>query len=181
MDGRWRSSIVSGILFAGIFLARVALPEPGDGVLFLLVLPIALVALEFGLLGGLIGAAVATSLLALWTITSDIHVSAIGVATRMASFTLAGIGIGLLAEERNKRDERLRTLLDSAARHTSALEVHERVVQSLAVAKMALEMGEDERAAGALEDALRNARSFVSSGVEPESGSLRSEERGTLT
>ena len=58
--------VTAALLFASVFVLRLAITEPEAGLGFMLVLPIALLALHFGAMAGLSGAGVATALLVLW-------------------------------------------------------------------------------------------------------------------
>ena len=175
MDGnRSRSTVMAAVAFVVIFLLRLAIEDPDEGVIFLMVLPIALLAVDHGVKGGLLGAALATVAMIAWIVVDDVNVGAVGVITRVVCFIAAGAGVGRLAEQRDQRAARLMELELKGQRHDAAMEMNEKVLQSLAVAKMGLEMGDAERAKEALEDALRSTRSLVSEGVETTAGSFRS-------
>ena len=70
---------------------------------------------------------------------------------------------------------------DLATRRTEALEIHDQVVQELATAKLALELGDRERGMAALERGLGSSRAIVSTlvsedghhGPSPTAGRLR--------
>ena len=168
---------VSAALFAGIYALRVAVPDPRAGILFLMLVPIALLALEAGVRGGLTGAVVATLLTTLWVASEDIDLSPIGFITRFAAFAISGIGTGLLVEQRRRRDREIGELAQTAERHGQALDLHETVVQQLTVAKMGLEMGDADHALRAIDDALKAAQAAVSRGVDLDEN-LRTNARG---
>ena len=91
-------------LFLGLFLLRQYLHDPTDGVLALFILPIILLAFTFGLPGGLGGAAVAIALFALWALSSNSHLSALGYATRIVLFASVGAVVGALIDQRRARE-----------------------------------------------------------------------------
>lgn len=171
---RWGVPIaIAGFII--IFVLRLVTPDPAEGVLFLMVLPISLLALEDGFRGGLIGAAVALVSLFAWMAINDVSLSALGSATRITLFLGTALGMGALARQRDRRIVRMQQLHLRADRHDDALRMNERVLQNLAVAKMATEMGEHERALPALEDALQSVRSLVSENVDTSTGIFRSD------
>jgi glucose-6-phosphate-specific signal transduction histidine kinase len=161
------------VLFAVVFVLRMTFSDPGDGLLFLSIVPIALLATEYRFAGGLIGAAVGVVLLVAWVVTMHPDLGSAGFLTRLLTFVLVGVGVGVAVTSREERETRLRELLEAEQRHTSALRIHDEIVQSLTVAKMALEMNETDRAVHALEDALGSARAIVTKGLYTEEGSLR--------
>jgi glucose-6-phosphate-specific signal transduction histidine kinase len=165
--------VVAGVLFAVVFALRMTLSDPGDGILFLSIVPIALLASEYRVAGGLVGATLAAVLLIAWIATMDVDLGVAGFATRLVTFFLVGVGVGLATGSRVDREARMRDLVEAEQRHIAALRIHDEVVQSLTVAKMALEMEDQPRALHALDDALTNARAVVASDVTPEGGSLR--------
>jgi glucose-6-phosphate-specific signal transduction histidine kinase len=162
------------VLFAVVFVLRMTFSDPSDGLLFLGIVPIALLAAEYRVAGGLIGAAVGAVLLVAWVVTMDPDLGPAGFLTRVLTFVLVGAGVGIAVSSREERELRLRELLEAEERYASALKIHDEIVQGLTVAKMALEMDETGRAVDALDEALRSARAIVTKGVYTEEGSLRS-------
>ena len=101
---------VAAGLFALVTAARFASAEPGDGFTFLYVMPIALLAVLFGLAGGLLAAALALALSVAWIAIEDPDVAAVGVLTRAISFVVVGGVVGAYA------DRARRALAESAQR-----------------------------------------------------------------
>jgi diguanylate cyclase (GGDEF)-like protein/PAS domain S-box-containing protein len=62
--------------------------------------PIALLALHYGPRGGLAAAAVGLGLFAVWVITEDVHLSAVGYGTRATAFVVLGAVAGVLSSDR---------------------------------------------------------------------------------
>jgi diguanylate cyclase (GGDEF)-like protein/PAS domain S-box-containing protein len=99
--------------FALVFLLRTLSETPGDGVTFLYVIPISVVAIEFGRVWGVVSAVVALALFAIWTAIDDTGATTVAYLTRGASFVVVAWITGRMAE-------RLRAAADdafTAARH----------------------------------------------------------------
>lgn len=92
---------VAGLATAGILVLRAVHDSAADATAFLLVVPIALVALAFGLAPGLLGAAAATTATTALNL-NDPAVSAVGHLSRAATFLLVGFLVGLYADERRR-------------------------------------------------------------------------------
>jgi signal transduction histidine kinase len=81
-------------MFLGTILLRVV-ASPQDAVLSLLTVPVALIAFEFGMRGGVIAALIATSWVVIW---HKLTLSAIGYFSRGATYLLTAIIVGLFAD-----------------------------------------------------------------------------------
>ncbi len=101
------------LLFALLFALRQVSPYGGDPLALLYVVPIALIALEFGLLGGLAATLLAVALLALWLLTSDPDLDAIGVIARVVAFAVVGGVAGHVSDRLRAANARHERLLDS--------------------------------------------------------------------
>ncbi len=88
----------AAVLFALTFAARVVIPDPGALLANFYVVPIALVAIEFGTRAGLVAAAFAFALVPLWGIIDQVHVTALGYVSRGAVFVITGAVVGTFAE-----------------------------------------------------------------------------------
>jgi signal transduction histidine kinase len=143
----------AGALFASVLALLFAVSDPVQAASVLFVVPIALLALSDGLRGGAAGAVVATALLAVWVHSDDVHLNAIGWGSRIISFLMIGLLVGhyqdlARAYERRRLDERY------------AGELHDRVVQSLVLARYQLRDNDDPSAA--VDTALANAKEIIS-------------------
>jgi diguanylate cyclase (GGDEF)-like protein/PAS domain S-box-containing protein len=96
------------VAFALVFVLRELGAAPGDGVTFLYVIPIILVALEYGPVAGVAAGLSAVALFAVWDATTENHVTFVAYLTRTVSFVLVGWLTGRMAN-------RLRTVADQAA------------------------------------------------------------------
>jgi signal transduction histidine kinase len=144
---------VSGVRFS------VGSEEP---ITLLYCLPVALLAVAFGLLVGVAAGLVALSLVAVYVAVADLDLSLVGWATRAVPLLLLG---GLLGDavDRLRRSERERRRLEWATqRHRDAVEINDSVVQGLAAAKWALEADRTDRGLEILTRTLEDAERLVS-------------------
>src|SRR4051794_12416510 len=95
---RWRVLAAALALFAGVFALRVVDENPDDAVTLLYLVPIALVAIEFGLAGGSISAVLACALLGTWIAVDDPGITAVGFLTRAVAFLAVGLVVGDIAD-----------------------------------------------------------------------------------
>jgi diguanylate cyclase (GGDEF)-like protein/PAS domain S-box-containing protein len=99
--------------FVFVFLLRWARDDPAEGVTFLYVVPIAVIAIEFGRTAGIVSGLAAIGLVAVWSVFGDAGLTVVGYATRGVSFVVVGWLTGRMAD-------RLRAAADdayTAARH----------------------------------------------------------------
>ncbi|HUA45875.1 MAG TPA: GAF domain-containing sensor histidine kinase [Solirubrobacteraceae bacterium] len=94
---------VAGVLFAATFVARLAIPDPSALLANFYIIPIAILAIEFGIRAGLIAAAVAFALVPAWSAVNGVHVDALGYVSRGAAFVVTGVVVGRFSE-RLRRD-----------------------------------------------------------------------------
>jgi diguanylate cyclase (GGDEF)-like protein/PAS domain S-box-containing protein len=83
-------------LFAVVFVLLVLVDAPAEGVGFLYVLPVGLVAVELGWRWGLTAAALAFAMYVAWSLLADVDLSALGYATRAFVLFLLGGVLGQL-------------------------------------------------------------------------------------
>jgi hypothetical protein len=96
----------ASLLAALVFWLRLADDNPCDAILVLLLLPIGIVAMRFGWIGGVCSAAASLLLFAIWDHTCDAPLGPLGYLTSAVVFSGIGVTIGLLAVERRKDAER---------------------------------------------------------------------------
>ena len=101
---------IAAPLFATIFVLRLIAPEHGDGVTFLYVLPVVLVAVAYGGRRGLAAAGVAFALSTVWVLIEDAPVSALGYLIRAVVFAFVALLVGRFATQ-------LRRAESESARH----------------------------------------------------------------
>ncbi len=87
---------VVAALFLLVGLLRFSSADVGLTISTLFLLPIALLAMEFGLRGGALGAAAASVVLVAWVLVLDVQMASGDVVLRCALFAVLGAGFGLL-------------------------------------------------------------------------------------
>lgn len=156
------SICVAVLLYAAIFLLRMATGTPAEATMMFFVLPIALLAVAFGFGGGLAGSLAAVGLMVLWTTTENIHLSVLGWSTRVLPLLLLGVLVGQAAD-RLQEVEAEHARLDAAAHwHRQAVEINDSIVQGLTAAKWSLEAGKADRALQTVTETLDSAQAMVS-------------------
>jgi PAS domain S-box-containing protein len=91
-------------LFVGIFVLRVSDSNIADGESTLFLMPIALLALRFGLRGGLASALVACALVVVWGHDDDVHLAVTGYLSRGVAFLVLGPLIGSFVDRRRRSE-----------------------------------------------------------------------------
>jgi hypothetical protein len=161
--GRPRLTVAVAVgLYAAVLGLWFVVDAPADAVSLLFCLPIALLAVAFGLRAGLLGGVAGIGLVGLWVAMNDVGLSALGWATRLVPMVLLG---GLLghAVDRLHRSERQRRQLEAAAqRHRDAVEINDTIVQGLAAAKWALESDELARGLEVVTETLQLSQGIIS-------------------
>lgn len=102
---------VSVVLLVVVTLLRLAVNNPIEAVGFLYVIPISLLASEYGWRGGLWAAAAALGLTILWAAVQDVPLGVVGYCSRAATFASVGILLGLHAEQRHRLEAERELLL----------------------------------------------------------------------
>jgi diguanylate cyclase (GGDEF)-like protein/PAS domain S-box-containing protein len=92
----WWWFAVSVALFVAIFLLRLVLDKPGWGVSLLFDLPVALIAVAFGVRAGLVAATLGLFLFALTDVIDPIRVNGVAVHTNAAGYVSRAVGLYLL-------------------------------------------------------------------------------------
>jgi diguanylate cyclase (GGDEF)-like protein/PAS domain S-box-containing protein len=111
---RTRTVAIAAFLFAAVFALRMSTDAAGTGVGFLYVVPIVMLAVEFGRHAALAAAGVAMVLFAIWANTvAPETVDAVGYLSRATVFVLVGWVTGLMAERLRRATERA----EASARH----------------------------------------------------------------
>ncbi|HEX5534423.1 MAG TPA: hypothetical protein VFX33_11835 [Actinomycetales bacterium] len=161
--GRPLAAILVAVgLFAAVFALRLLTNNPADVVSTLYTLPIALLAVTFGLRGGLLSGVVGVVLVIVWAVLRDIDISPLGWAARCLPLLLLGALLGQ-ASDRIVDSENERLALQRAAeRHRDAVEINDTIVQGMSAAKWSLEAGNIDRGIETLSDTLRLAHELVS-------------------
>lgn len=105
------SIAIAAALAVVIYVIREVLPNPNEGITNLYAIPIAIVAVRFGAIGGTAAALVSLALFATWETTSeDIDVGVLGYVSRGTAFLVLGVIVGRFASERRALIRRLEKL-----------------------------------------------------------------------
>ena len=97
-------------MFAAVFVLRVVDDTPNSGVTFLYILPIILVALDLGLVAGVLAALVSFALFAGWALWAGSEYPVAAYLTRLCTFLVVGAMTGLTSD-------RLRAIADASRRY----------------------------------------------------------------
>jgi hypothetical protein len=141
--------ITATILFVAVTGMHLLVNGTGQAVDILYALPIALLAMSFGLRGGLIGAVVGFALFAVVEVFHGVgDIDATGWITRGAGLFLLGVLLGHATDQIDVGQRRSmaaleerRSLAERARRQAEALEISDSILQHLAVAKWMIEAG----------------------------------------
>lgn len=107
-------SVAVGLMLA-VFLLRLSVDDPVEPIMFLLVVPIGLLAAEFGLSGGLAGAATASALVLAWDAIQAPELTWIGYSSRFVVFLVSGATIGALTQSRSELEQETTRWFDQSA------------------------------------------------------------------
>jgi PAS domain S-box-containing protein len=99
-------SAVAACLFLAIFVLRFAVADPESAILLLCVIPTALVAVEFGLRGGLAAAGLSCVLVVVWALVEAPALGLTGGAMRGIAFLVVGGMVGWIVDRRRSLEER---------------------------------------------------------------------------
>ena len=153
---------VSAVLFAAIIGLRWSVGGVEDSISMLYVLPVALLALGFGCRVGLAAGVFAVGLLALWLVTSDESLSALGWLSRATPFLLLGALTGAAADRIRAAAAAERRSAAAALMQREAAEINDHVLQQMAATKWLLEAGRHDDGIALLESTIETAQQLVS-------------------
>lgn len=153
---------VSAVLYAVVLALRFAVDYAGDSVSLLYVLPIALLAVTFGLRAGLAAGVLGILLVVVWVLVENVQLTAWGWLTRAVPMLLLGVLVGDAMDRLRASERERRRLAALAQRHRDAVEIQDSVVQHLAAAKWALETGRSDRGLEILTGTLDSTQRLVS-------------------
>lgn len=120
--------LVSALLFAVTFAARLAVKDPSALIANFYVVPIALLAIEFGTRAGVLAAALALGLVFAWSALQTVHLGALGYVARGAALLVTGAVVGSFSErlradiaERQRAQRHLSLYADELSRANQQL------------------------------------------------------------
>jgi hypothetical protein len=120
--------LLAGLLCAAIFVADLIFGGDDSPILYLLVVPVAILAMEFTTMGALVGAAVATLLLGIAALVTSQDLDTAAFLAQVAAFGLVAVVVGVMSARMHvltrkldiaERESGLETLVgavDAAAR-----------------------------------------------------------------
>jgi K+-sensing histidine kinase KdpD len=162
----WRSStlavVVAVALFLVVFVVRLTVGDATDAINMLYTLPIALLALAFGLRAGALAGAASVALIVGWVLVDDVALTPLGWASRVIPMLLLGLVLGDASDRLRRAEDERRTLEQAAQRHRDAVEINDTLVQGMTAAKWALEAGRLEAGLGTLDETLKLGHQLVS-------------------
>ena len=162
---RGRPVLTLGIavaLFAAVLALDFAADAVEDPVTLLFCLPVALLAVAFGLRAGLLAGLASVLLVAVWVGTAQVHLSTRGWATRVLPMLLLGVLLGDAVDRLRRSEDERRRLAAAAQRHRDAVEFNDSVLQGLSAAKWALEAGRTDRGLEIIDQTQATAQELVS-------------------
>ncbi len=149
-------------LFVVIFTVRLTVGAAADDICLLYTLPIALLAITFGLRAGVLAGLAGGVLVVVWALIDQVHFAPVGWISRLAPMLLLGYLLGD-AIDRLRRAEAGRRRLEAAARRQrDAIEINDSIVQGLSAAKWALESDDADGALAIVSETLEQGHRMVS-------------------
>ncbi len=103
----------AAMLVLAVFVLRQLSGGEGEALSLLYVIPVALVALELGLLAGVLCALTALALIAVWDVTRDVDLGAMAIAIRGLIFLTVGALAGRFSDRMRSNQPRQEQLLRS--------------------------------------------------------------------
>jgi HD-GYP domain-containing protein (c-di-GMP phosphodiesterase class II) len=163
------------VLFVGVFALREGDPNVGDGEGTLYVVPIAMLALRFGLRGGLTGTVLSFALLAIWGLSRHtLDVTPVGYLTRGTAFLVLGVLLGAVVDERRRLAAEISTWLEAKVVERTH-EMHEARAETLHRLAIAADYHDDETAEHTRRVGVSAAEIAVSLGLDADQVSLMGE------
>ena len=120
---RWQAIATAFAAFVVVFALRLIDPNANDGVALLYVVPIAVLAAEFGLAGGLAAALVACGLVGIWIAVQDTGLAVAAFLTRATVFVTIGLVVGVAADRLRRALLERQDLLDEVSDRAQHFEI----------------------------------------------------------
>ncbi|MER7246905.1 hypothetical protein [Kribbella sp. NPDC000426] len=153
---------VAGLLFAAVLSLRLFAADPVEASTLLFTLPVALVAVAFGLRAGVIAGGSAVVLIVLWVVTTDATLTPVGWISRLVPEILLGFLLGDASDRLRRAEDERRRLESAELLYREAIEINDSLVQGMAAARWALEAGRTDAGLKTLEDTIEQAQELVS-------------------
>lgn len=153
---------VAGVLFGAVWLVRLLDNDAVDASTLLFTLPVALVAVAFGLRSGLAAGSLAVLMVVVWVLATDTTMSPVGWMARCLPELLLGVLLGHASDQLRRAEAERRKLEAGALLYREAIEINDSLLQGMAAARWALEAGRTEDGLKTLEDTIGQAQDLVS-------------------
>ena len=155
--------VVAGFLFGVVFWLRLVRgDDTGAAITLFFTLPVALLAVRFGLQGGVLSGLFGVALIAFWVEAQDVALSWIGWASQVVPLLLLGALLGHAMDRLRRAEAERRDLEAAALLHRQAIDINDTLVQGMAVAKWSLEAGQVEAGLKALNETIDVGHRLVS-------------------
>ncbi|HEX5087831.1 MAG TPA: hypothetical protein VFV89_08485 [Nocardioides sp.] len=154
---------VAVALFAAILTLRLLTGTPMDAYSMLYALPIALMAVAYGVRGGAVAGLVAIGLTVVWVVARDVSLTPTGWLSRCLPMLLLGVLLGEATDRARRAELEQLRLAKAALLHRKAIEINDSLIQDMAAAKWSLEAGQVEVGLLTLDQAITKAQGLVSS------------------
>lgn len=153
---------VAALLYAVVFFLRLEVDDPSEVITALYVIPIALLSVTFGLRGGIASSALGLVLLVLWVLINDVEFSLSAWITRIVPLLAMGLLLGQASGRLSVAAELRREHEIAVLRHRQAVEINDTLIQGMAAAKWAIEVGQTESGLDTLQETIRLGQQLVS-------------------
>jgi len=153
---------VAGVLFASVWFVRLFDADAVDASTLLFTLPVALIAVAFGLRAGLLAGLLAVLMVVIWLIETGADMSPLGWISRCLPELLLGILLGDASQRLRRAEEERRRLESGALLYREAIEINDSLVQGMAAARWAVEAGRTDDGLKILEETIGQAQDLVS-------------------
>ena len=154
---------VAVLLFGAVFGLRLYLGDDASQAISLFyALPIALLAVAYGRLGGAASSVCAIALIAVWVYLEDVDLSLVAWTSRVVPMLLLGLLLGHAVDQLRRADDERRALETAALLHREAIEINDTLVQGMAAAKWSLEASNHDAALRTLTDTIETGHRLVS-------------------
>lgn len=154
---------LAALLFVGVFMLRLTLGDnSGEAITMLFVLPISLLAVTFGLRGGVVSGLVGVALVTAWVQVKGVQLSSMGWISRILPLLLLGMLLGHAVNMLRRAELERRTHDIAELRHREAIEINDTLVQGMAAAKWSLEAGRIQAGLDTLNQTLALGHQLVS-------------------
>jgi hypothetical protein len=153
---------VSTVMFVAVAILQWSVAGPEDAISVLFVLPVALLALSFGLRAGIGSGILGVSLLALWAVPSGEELTVLGWLSRTTPLLLLGVLVGAASDRIRASREAERHSAEVVLLQREAAEINDHVLQQMGAAKWLLEAGRTDDGIEVLATSMDTAQQLVS-------------------